>query len=120
MSGLIRRGLANSATNQIALRLRTGLREAWRAAGGQVDADSSSWRTFVEEKGLINGASGQGRRETIPRLREWLVSNPTDLSQTRWGFAGDVLQNEEKRQLTLKLWLAATARSPLASDLKRK
>ena len=56
MSGLVRRGLANSAANQMASKLRTGLDGAWRAAGSQVDAESSGWRPFVAEKGLINEA----------------------------------------------------------------
>ena len=78
MSGLVGRGLANPATNQMARALRTGLHEVWRAAGGQVDADSSSWWTFVEEKGRIDETSRQGRDETITRLQEWLVSNLMD------------------------------------------
>ena len=57
MSGLVGRGLANPATNQMARVLRAGLREAWYAVGGQVDADSSSWRTFIEDKGPIDEAS---------------------------------------------------------------
>ena len=101
-------------------KLRSALREMWHEVGGEVDADSPSWRTFIGATGLIKESSRQGRDETITRLQEWLIFDPTDLSETRWGYMDEVLQNEENRQLTLKLRLAATTRSALTSDLKKR
>ena len=49
-----------------------------------------------------------------------MISNPKDLSETKWGFMNDVLQNDEHKQLTLKLWLAATAKLAAASDMQRR
>ena len=42
LSGLVRRGLYNPATTQMARILRNGLSEIWRSIGGEVDADSGS------------------------------------------------------------------------------
>ena len=120
MSALVRRGLANPTTNELARKLREGLHDAWSALEGQVDADSSSWRTFLEERGIMDEASRQGWEEVVTRLRDWLISNPKDLSETKWGFTDDVLQDGEHKQLTLKLWLAATAKATAASDMRRR
>ena len=120
MSGLVRRGLDNPATNPMARRLWAGLRDAWYKMGEQADADSSSWRTFVQKERLIKEAPSQGWRGAITRLKEWSISNAADLSEIISGFMDEVLQNEENRQLPLKLRLAATAKSSLASDMKRR
>ena len=120
MCGLVRRGLANPATRVFAQQLREGVHEAWGAIGDQLDADSSKWWTFLEEKGIMNTASRQGWEAVIVRLRSWLICNPKDLTETRWGFMDDVLQNDEHKQLTLKLWLAATAKQTAASDMQRR
>ena len=42
------RVLANPATSQVAMKLRAGLREDRSAVGGEIDADSSSWRALIE------------------------------------------------------------------------
>ena len=55
LSGLVRRGLYNPATTQMATILRNGLSEIWRSIGGEVDADSGSWWSFIEKHGLTNG-----------------------------------------------------------------
>ena len=105
MSGLVRRGLANPATNQMARGLRPALHEAWYAVGGQVDADSSSWRTVVVGKGLIDEVFRHGWGGTVSHLQDLLILNRPDMSASRWGFMGIVLQNGEHRQLTSKLCL---------------
>ena len=57
---------------------------------------------------------------TITRLQDWLVFKPSDLSEAKWGSMDNVLRNEGRRRLSLKLWLAATAKEPLASDMRRR
>ena len=47
LSGLVRRGLYNPATTQMATTLRNGLSEIWRSIRGEVDADSGSWWSFI-------------------------------------------------------------------------
>ena len=42
LSGLVRRGLSNPATNQMATVLRNGLYQIWTPVGGDVDVDSGS------------------------------------------------------------------------------
>ena len=116
MSGLVRRGLANPATKELARKLREGVYETWGAIGEQLDADSSSWWTFLEERGITDAAPRQGWGTAVTRLQEWLISNPKDLSETKWGFIDEVLQNDEHKQLALKLRLAATAKSTAAAD----
>ena len=102
---LVRKGLANTETNQMARKVRAGLHEARYAVGARADADASRRWAFIEEKGFVYEASREGRGGTITRLQEWLVVNPTDLPETRWGLMGEVLQNEDRGQLNLKLWL---------------
>ena len=55
--GVVRRGLADSATNQLARKLPTGLHEAWSAVRREVDVDSTRWLTFIERKGPTKEAS---------------------------------------------------------------
>ena len=81
--GLVRRGLANPATKELAQQLREGVHEAWGALGDQLDADSSRWWSFLEEKGIMNTASRQGWEAVIVRLRDWMIFNPKDLTETR-------------------------------------
>ena len=120
INGLVRRGLANPATKELARKLRAGVYEIWGAIGEQLDAESSSWWTFLEERGILDTASRQGWEKVITRLQDWLIFNPKDLSETKWGFMDEVLQNDEHKQLTLKLWLAATAKSTAACDMQRR
>ena len=120
INGLVRRGLANPATKELARKLRAGVFEIWGAIGEQLDAESSSWWTFLEERGILDTASRQGWEKVITRLQEWLIFNPKDLSETKWGFMDEVLQNDEHKQLTLRLWLAATAKMTAASDMQRR
>ena len=120
LSGLVRRGLYNPATTQMATTLRNGLSEIWRSIGGEVDADSGSWWSFIEKHGLTNEASRQGWDETITQMQDWLIYNPSDLAGTRWDFMEEALKNAEHRQLALKLWLTATAKDPAATDMRRK
>ena len=101
MSGLVGRGLANPTTDEMARKLREGLHETWNALGRQADADASSWRTFLEERGIMDEASRQGWAAVVSRRQHWLVFNPKDLSATRWGVANDVLQEDDHKQLTL-------------------
>ena len=116
MGGLVRRGLATPATNEMAHRPREGLHETWSALGGQVDADSSRWWTFPEERGITNEAPRQWWEAVVTRLQDWVIFNPKDLSETRCGFTIDVPEDDERKQLTLKLRLAATAKSTAAPD----
>ena len=60
INGLVRRELANPATKELARKLRAGVYEIWGAIGEQLDADSSSWWTFLEERGILDTASRQG------------------------------------------------------------
>ena len=120
INGLVRRGLANPVTKELARKLRAGAFEIWGAIGEQLDAESSSWWTFLEERGILDTASRQGWEKVITRLQEWLIFNPKDLSETKWGFMDEVLQNDEHKQLTLRLWLAATAKMTAASDMQRR
>ena len=120
INGLVRRGLANPATKELARKLRAGVFEIWGAIGEQLDAESSSWWTFLEERGILDTASRQGWEKVITRLQDWLIFNPKDLSETKWGFMDEVLQNDEHKQLTLRLWLAATAKMTAASDMQRR
>ena len=60
LSGLVRRGLATPATEQMETKLRAGLFEISGSIGGDVDVDSASWRSFIETKGLLQGACKQG------------------------------------------------------------
>ena len=117
--GSSRRGLANLATARPARKFRTGLREVWSAVGGEVDADSTSWRAFFERNGFARDASGQGWDETFSQLREWLIPDVTDPSDVGWDFISDVLRNSERRQLTSKLRMSAASTGPTASDMER-
>ena len=102
MCGIVGRGLANPTTNEMARKLRAGPHEAWSALGGQVDADSSSWRTYPEERGTMDEASRQGWAAVVTRLQDCLIFNPKELSDARWGFMSDMLEDDERKQLTLK------------------
>ena len=120
LSGLVRRGLYNPAATQMATILRNGLSEIWRSIGGEVDADSGSWWSFIEKRGLTNEASRQGWDETVTQMQDWLIYNPSDLAGTRWDFMEEALKTAERRQLALKLWLTATAKDPATTDMRRK
>ena len=65
LPGLVRRGLSDAAATRPAQQLQSGLFEKWNAVGRQMDADSASWRPFIESQGLTREASGQGRGETV-------------------------------------------------------
>ena len=84
LSGLVRRGLYNPATTQMATTLRSGLSEIWKSIGGEVDADSGSWWSFIGKYGLKNEASRQEWDETVTQMQGWLINNPNDLARTRW------------------------------------
>ena len=58
--GLMKRGLADPSTSQLATKRRSGLRELSGAAGGEIDADSSSRRASIELESLTKEASKQG------------------------------------------------------------
>ena len=120
LCGLIKRGSANPATSELASRLRAGLREVRSAVGGAVDADSSSWWACLELKGPTKEASQQGCGDARAQMRDWLISNPTDLSEDEGGYIANVLRDADHRQLAPKLWLAATAEKPMASDLEEE
>ena len=120
LGGLVGRGLYNPATSQMATALRNGLSEIWRSIGGEADADSGSWWSFIEKHGLKNEASRQGWDETITQMQDWLIYNPNDLAGTRWDFMEEALKNAERRQLALKLWLAATVKDQAAGDMRRQ
>ena len=70
-SRLVRRRLANPATKELSRKLREGLHETWSALGEQLVADSSSWRAFLEERGIMDAAPRQGRETVVSRLQEW-------------------------------------------------
>ena len=50
--------------------------EVWGAVGGKIDADSASWRASIEQKGLMEEASRNGREEAITQLKDLLIFNP--------------------------------------------
>ena len=66
LSGLVGRGLANQATEQMANKLRKGLFEMRCSVGGDAGADSASWRSFVETKGLKKSVETGLGRNHIP------------------------------------------------------
>ena len=80
--------------------------------------DSASWRTFTEQKGLMGEAPRNGLGGAITRLKDWLTPNPGDPYGTGWGIMNEVLRDADHPQLTLKLWLAATAEKRTALALR--
>ena len=73
LSGLVRRGLYDPVTSQMATALRNGLSGIWRSIGGEVDADSGSWWSSIEKHGLKSEASRHGWDETITQMQDWLI-----------------------------------------------
>ena len=53
-------------------------------------------------------------------MKDWLIFNPNDLAEAKWDLMDDVLSDAQHRQLALKLWLASTAKEPMASDMRRR
>ena len=82
-------------------------------------ADSSGWWKFVEFKGLTRGAPRHVWDGAIAKLQDWLILNPAALAGAKWDLIDNVPRNEEHEQLSSKLWPAATARGPMASDVRR-
>ena len=66
----------------------------------------------------LTARRGKGGAELPPASRSGRFPTRRIFQGPDGGFTGEVLQNEENRQLTLGLWLAATLGSSLASDLK--
>ena len=120
LCGLTKRGLANPATSQMATKFRSGLFEVWNSVGGEVDVFPTSWSPFIEEKGRSKEATRQGWGQTITKLKDWLIRNPNDLAEAKWGLMNTALSDAQRRQLALKLWKAATAKEPMASDVQRR
>ena len=57
-------------------------------------------------------ASKQGWGESITQLKDWLIFNLDDSAGTKWDIMNNALADAQRRQLALKLWVAATAFLP--------
>ena len=101
----------------MAPRFRAGPFELWSSVGGEVDVHSANEWPFIEKQGLTKEASGHGWDETIMQMQAWLISNPEGLGEARRDFMNNVLTDPQRRRLALKLWLAAGAKEPLATDI---
>ena len=85
-----------------------------------MDVDSLGWSASIELKGLTKEASKQGWDEASTKLQDGSILNPSDLSEATWESMENVLRNEERKQHTLKIWLAARAEEPMVSDRRRR
>ena len=65
-------------------------------------------------------ASRRGWGGAITQMQGWLISDPKDSADAKWGFMNNVLTGAQHRQLAPKLWLDATAKEPMASDMRRR
>ena len=54
------------------------------------------------------------------KLKDWLIFYLSDSSEVTWDFTDNVLRNKQHKRFTLKLWLAATAKEAMASDMRRR
>ena len=121
VSGMIRRGPANPTASQPASRPRAGFYEVWSGTGRDVDVDSAGWQTFTERKARMEAAAARNGRDstaTQPKVRP--IRGPEDPHEAGWGFMKDLIRSARHRQPALKLWLAATAKEPMASDMRRR
>ena len=120
LCGLMTMGLPNPTTSQMATRFRSGLFEGRSPVGCEGGAHAASGRPFSEKGGLIREASRQSWGDTVTQLKEWLIFDPNDLAEAKWGLMENVLSDAQRRQLALKLGVAATAKVPMASDMRRR
>ena len=50
------------------------------------------WWPFSGKKGLSKEASRQGWDEAITRLTDWLIFNPSELAERKWGLMENALR----------------------------
>ena len=79
------------------------------AVRGELGGDSACWWPFIGLKGLTREASRQGRDEKM-------ILKRGGITEVEWDSMNDALKGLGRRQLALKLWLAATAKEARATD----